>query len=100
MQQEPPAPPADPAESAGKTASHANDKPSTWPERVREILREATEPLAASEIIGLYTERHDSEESPEKIGNRIRSVLWQLKGRGQLSHDETTGKYRLKERPP
>ena len=100
VRQEPPAPPAEPAESTGKTAPHASDKTATWPDRVREILREAIEPLTASEIIRLYNERHHSEESPEKIGNRIRSVLWQLKGRGQLSHDEPSGTYRLKESPP
>ena len=66
--QEPPEPPAEPAESVGKTAPHANDKASTWPDRVREILREATEPLAAGEIIRQYSERHESEESRKRLG--------------------------------
>jgi hypothetical protein len=56
--QEPPAPRPEAAESAGKTAPHGNGKTATWPDRVREILREATEPLAANEIIRLYNNRH------------------------------------------
>ncbi len=90
----------EPEESARKAAEHGNSKTPTWPDRVRAILREANCPLPASEIIRLYNERHDSDESPEKIGNRIRSVLWQLKGREELDHDGTNGKYRLKDKPP
>ncbi|MCA1600830.1 MAG: hypothetical protein LC776_03990 [Acidobacteria bacterium] len=82
--------------------AHGNMKAATWPDRVRAILREANEPLAAKDVIRMYSERHDSgESSPEEVGNRIRSVLWQMKDRGHLSHDKTTGKYQLKEeRPP
>lgn len=96
--QKPVTPRFESAESAEKIVAHGkNIKIATWPERVRAILREADEPLAAKDIIGMYNERHDAgDPSPEDVGNRIRSVLWQMKGRGQLSHDETNGKYQLK----
>lgn len=92
--QKPPAPRAAPTESS---ASHNNVKTATWPERVRAVLREANEPLAAKDIIRIYNERHDSGgSSTEEVVKRLRSVLWQMKERGQLSHDKTTGKYQEK----
>jgi hypothetical protein len=95
--QKPPASRPEPTESAGKTASQGNSKTATWPDRVRAILRDANEPLAAKDIITIYRESHDSgESSAEEIGKRLRSVLWQMKERGQLSHDKTTGKYQEK----
>ncbi|MGH9892975.1 MAG: hypothetical protein ACREA0_13490, partial [bacterium] len=59
-------------------------------------------------IIRIYIERHDIGESTrEEIVKRLRSVLWKMKKRDQLSQDRKTGKYRLmmesiqdKEKPP
>lgn len=98
--QTPPASGPEPTEGAEKTQSHNNGKTPTWPGRIRAILREANEPLAAKDIISIYNQRHDSgDSSPEEVVKRLRSVLWQMKVRGQLSHDEA-GKYGLKEKPP
>lgn len=95
------APRPEAAETAGKAATHGNSKTATWPERIGAILREANEPLAATDIIRIYKDRHDSgDSSPEEVGKRVRSVLWKMKERNQLSHDRTSGKYRLKEKPP
>lgn len=104
--QKPAVPRHDGPESLGRTESHDNGKTATWPDRVGAIL--ANEPLAAKDIIRIYIERHDIGESTrEEIAKRLRSVLWKMKKREQLSQDRKTGKYRLmiesiqdKEKPP
>lgn len=91
-----PSHPIVPQGQASKAPVEEREPSTTWPDRVRVILRDANRPLEPKDIIEEYRKRQWVGGSlPDDLGNRIRSVLWQLKRRGELNHDARTGRYRL-----